>query len=201
MKTAIRERIFETNSSSTHTLTFVGREDYEEDKTSEAPRYRKYRVISDKKGKLWLACGCCHELFVREKDLKNYEDEEERIKECDLVKQCAADGKGDACFDHYSVYYETAIDLLVRVYCELTGEPFEQVHKKILRENDSGRACHMRFFSEGALYDERWDYGLIDDLFWGSLDDVLASIRGYFNDDYVVCYREFYQGIRPDDDE
>lgn len=205
MKTVKRRGVFETNSSSTHTLTLISVRDFKDDKE----RYQGKGIIFSKEDKLLMACGCCHELFVEEKQMAAYaswegDDQEyqiERKQGYDEVKNAIAEGRGDEIpMCHYTVYYEVAMSLLVRVYCELTGEDYDKTYKRVDKKNHSGRACHMKFFSEGALDDERMDYMLIDDLFDGTETEVLNAIRRYFSDDFALLYREYYAGIGMYDD-
>ena len=177
MKVAIRRGVFETNSSSTHTLALVTKEDYEADKELKKPKYRKFNVITSKRDKLLMACGCCAELF----DEYEYSDGKN-----DLPTPC-----------------EVAVGQFVQIYCELTGENYKSTYASINAKNKSGRACHMTFFSEGALYDAEYDYDLIDRLLDGN--NVEKKIREYFDDNNLLCYREVYGGLSwadiDDDDE
>ena len=59
----------------------------------------------------------------------------------------------------------------------------------------------MKFFSEGALDDEQWDYRLFVNLLEGSESDVLNALRYYFDDANVLLYREFYAGVGMFDDD
>lgn len=204
MKLVRRFGVFETNSSSTHTLVLVSLSDYNADKISQFPRYVKFGVAASKSDKLLMACGCCYELFATETQIANYaksgdEYDVERKRDCDEIKDALKQGKGgDAELCHDNVYYEVAMGLLVRVYCELTGEDYAKIYARTDKKNHSGRACHMKFFSEGALDDEQYDYMLIDDLFDGNESEVLNNIRRYFDDGNVLLYREFYGGVRWD---
>lgn len=208
MKTVVRNAVFETNSSSTHTLTLISKADYETDKAQAKPKYRRYNVISSKYDKLLLAAGCCYEMFVRQdyiEECAKYGDEDDvqRKKDYDELKYMLDVGAGDqVVFTTDDFTYEMAMDMLVRVYCQLTGESYDAIYQKLDAQNRSGRACHMTFFYEGALDDAEWDYMTIYDLFiYSDENEALDNVRRYFDDDNVICYREFYQGIRRDDDD
>ena len=210
MKTVKRIGVFETNSSSTHTLALVSKETYEADKSASAPKYRRHGVVAFKSDKLYMACGCCQELFVEEERIAEYaswegDDQQyqiERKQGYDEVKNALVEGRGDE-IDMYvdNTYYEVAMGLIVRVYCELTGEDYDKTYKALDAKNHSGRACHMKFFSEGALDDEQWDYRLFVNLLEGSESDVLNALRYYFDDANVLLYREFYAGVGMFDDD
>ena len=169
MKIAIRNGVFETNSSSTHTLTLVPKAEYD----SEMEKFKHCRALTDKHDKMLMACGCCSEIFVEEKEIARYaswgdEYNVERKKEYDEIKDALANGFGDEiyiCYDN--LYYELAMDFIVRVYCELTGENHDKTYAETVKINNSGRACHMKFFREGSLYDPEFDYCLITDWFSG----------------------------------
>lgn len=174
MKIVQRLGVFETNSSSTHTLALVSKKDYKADKASEKPKYLRYGVVATKEDKLLMACGCCKEIC----DDQWCENEEDK-----------------------AILARTKLGLFVDVYCKLTGDDYDKTYKMIDDINRSGRACHMKFFSEGALYDAEVDYMLIDDMLDGELDEVLAKIRRYFDDENVLLYREYYSGIGMYDDD
>lgn len=183
MKIVVRRGVFETNSSSTHTLALVTKENYEADNELKKPKYRKFNVIATKRDKLLMACGCCVELF------DTYDFLEKDVDSAyvgSLTTPC-----------------EIAVDQFVRIYCELTGEDYKSTYASIDAKNKSGRACHMNFFSEGALYDAEYDYELIDRLLDGN--NVENKIREYFDDSNLLCYREIYGGLGwadiDDDDE
>ena len=171
MKIVKRLGVFETNSSSTHTLTLVSKADYEADKATEKPKYRKYGVVATKEDKLLMACGCCYEI---------YEDSPPsrwRPSSCDR-----------------------AIGWMVRAYCDLTGEDYDKTLAFVNATNHSGRACHMKFFSEGALYDADSDYRIIDDLLDHTKAKMTENMRRYFDDEVVLLYREYYAGVGWGDD-
>lgn len=198
MKIAIRNGVFETNSSSTHTLTLVPKAEYD----SEKEEFKHFRTLTDKHDKLLMACGCCSEIFIEEKEIARYaswgdECEIERKKEYDEIKDALANGFGNEIYiSHNNLYYELAMDFIVRVYCELTGDDRDKTYAEMDKINNSGRACHMKFFWEGSLYDPEYDYYLITELFVGDEADILANIRNYFNDDNLLCYSERYGGCR-----
>lgn len=223
MKKVIRLGVFETNSSSTHSLMMMPKEALETDENGK-PAKRKCGVITSKFDKLLMACGCCYEIFADERThlqyncteeedqknyfaLKNHEKIYEDITLEDYIASpycnCRQVGEDlfERTYDQRDFSYEVAIDYVVGVYCKLTGEDYDAVSKDILRRNKSGRACHMKFFEEGALYDADWDYRLICELFTGTIDDIECSVAAYFNDNYALCYREFYGGVNFDDDE
>lgn len=199
MKTVKRIGVFETNSSSIHTMILVKRDFYEEDLRKEKPRYRKYEVIKSKEDKLYMACGCAWELFVPEKNYLNglFGDKEEFLAN----KQLMAEGV-DVFLTQDDVSYEMAMQFIVTAYCEATNNNYESTLEKLDKKNRTGRACHMKFFEEGALLE--YDYELINDLFYGDVSEICAAIRAYFSDDNVLCYREFWNGLGyglDDDDE
>lgn len=175
MKIVKRIGVFETNSSSTHTLALVSKQDYEADKSTAKPKYRKYNALTTKYDKLLMACGCCKELFD---DNYNYSDDSTRTLAC-----------------------EATISLFVRVYCNVTHEDYDKTFAQIMSTNRSGRACHMKFFYEGALYEADYDYMLFDDMVEGSLSTVLDRISRYFDDETLLLYREFYNGVGMYDDD
>lgn len=200
MKTVIRTGVFETNSSSLHTLMIMSQDELSADRKSEKPKTRKFETITTKKDKLYLACGCCHEIFTREEYYLNYCSDDEARAEYFALKNHEVDPE-EAYFSKYDFSYEVAIDHIVRVYCRLTGEDYDAVMQEVDSINKSGRACHMKFFDEGSLYDPDYDYMIITDLFYGSVDGIDRHIEAYFDDDKVVCYREFWNGIGFSDDD
>lgn len=235
MKTVKRTGVFETNSSSTHTLVLMSSDAYEEDKKLEKPKFRKYSVLKNLKDKFFMACGCCKELFLVEEykvntfwddemketffrikkffenrkggDISDCIDEEFKVStsEDDGTEEEFLDIIGDICdyiyISSYYITYDMAIELLVEVYCEITGEDVEEVTKNVNKINNSGRACHMKFFQEGALYDEQGDYRVIMDLFDGTVNEVKQQIKNYLDDGTVLCYREFWNGMHWNDDD
>lgn len=199
MKTVMRVGVFETNSSSVHTMTLKSRDDIAADGKEEKPKLAKHVKLADKKDKLYMACGCCKELY------DDYDQAEDADAYDFATLMQHADDPGfyyNDCKDDNDVKYGVAIALLVGIYCELTGEDEKTLKAAILKENSSGRACHTRFFEEGALYSAESDYYIIDDLFWGSsLPAVVKHIRNYFDDDNVLCYREYWNGMGMFDDD
>lgn len=200
MKRVIRSGVFETNSSSTHTLTLISKKDYDADKSSAYPQYRTYGVVATKYDKLLMACGCCEEIFITEKQIDDYAENGDeycvnRKKEHDELKGLLEGGLGETAYMRYRIMsYELSVGYIIRVYCELTGKSYDKTYDKIVH-NGSSRYLHMKFFSEGALYDAELDYAVICDLFTGNETDVLNNIRHYFDDDFVLLYREYYAGI------
>ncbi len=173
MKVVKRIGVFETNSSSTHSLSIV--------KSDMVNKNAKYGVITSKLDKLYMACGCAEEIYPQ-RDTDEVREAEERF------------ANGEGVYDKLS--YQTVIRLLVESYCKLTGEDFDTVHNAILKENKSGRACHMRFFEEGALYDADWDYMPFYKMFrYGTRDEIIAAVDLYFDDEYALMYGERYGGI------
>lgn len=195
MKTVKRIGVFETNSSSIHSMSLVSRDALEEDAKAEKPKYAKYKRLTSKADKLYMACGCCHELYD---DNGSYDDAKDRVGDYATLLRHADDLEYycDTCCGEYDIKYGVAIELLVGVYCELTGEDFEKLRQSVLKINKSGRACHMRFFYEGALYDADSDYYMIDDMFLrGPISTIIKRIRKYFDDDNVLCCREYWNGM------
>lgn len=208
MKTTIRSKIFETNSSSTHTLALVSKSDYTADRAAPKPKFKRYVSLTDKYDKLLMACGCCHELFYDPRP----DDDGGRFDEFGIDPYCEDLDPGaaktpltyarlaeDKELEHLyimssDVTYSFAIEILTGVYCSLTGKDQEHVKNTVNGNNKCGRACHMKFFEEGALYDAESDYYPIYRLFEGTVKTVLAAVRNYFDDDTVLCYREYYQG-------
>ena len=210
MKTVKRIGVFETNSSSTHTLSLVSKDVYEADKATEKPKYRRHAMIASKQDKLYMACGCCEELFLEEERMADYaswegDDQQyqiERKRDYDEVKNALAEGRGDEIYmDVDNTYYEVAMGLIMRVYCELTGADYDKTYQTVDKKNHSGRACHMKFFREGALDDEQSHYLLFVNLLEGNESDVLNALRYYFDDANVLLYREFYAGVGMYDDD
>lgn len=206
MKIVKRRGVFETNSSSTHNLVLLSRKDYEADKAQKKPKYRNYGVLDSKEDKLRMACGCCEELFLTEEQMERYaihggEGNAANKKEYDEIKGFISNGYGDYVYMHYEVMsYELAVSFLARVYCELTGKNYAKAYDGIIH-NTEKRSLHMKFFDEGALYDERWDYMIIADMFEGGESEVLNNIRRYFDDDKLLCYFEYFGGACWDDDD
>lgn len=207
MKIVKRIGVFETNSSSTHTLTLVSKQDYEADKATAKPKYRKYGVVATKEDKLLMACGCCEEMFLTEEQINEYagwgdEYSVKRKEEYDEIKRCIANGLGDSIsFAGDDISYELAVSFAVRVYCELTGDNFDKKYDEIIH-NESQRYLHMKFFDEGALSEPKWDYLLIYDLFHWDESEMLDNLRHYFDDEFVLLYRECYgSGARLLDDD
>lgn len=224
MKTAVRIGVFETNSSSTHTLMIMSKDALEKDRKTEKPKTRKFNTLTSKKDKLYMACGCCYEMCPKEDVHLEYnctddydkaaylalKNHEKIVEEIDLdaylelyapkLQPCGED-LYERVYSKSDFSYEVAMDYIVGVYCRLTGEDYAAVMKEVDGKNKSGRACHMKFFDEGALYDEDWDYRLICDLFDGTPSEIDANIAAYFDDDKVLCYREFYGGVNFDEDD
>lgn len=191
MKIVRREGVFETNSSSVHTLVLTEKENWEKEADT---KYKKYRVLTDAKDKLYMACGCCHELFPSEKNATESRKEwYARLRE--LLKD------ESVYFTLYpeNVSCELAVEILVDVYCEKFGGDREKLAAQINAINNSGRGCHMKFFSEGALYDADSDYRLIEQLFYGAVRSEEWGFRpkivDFFDNGKVLCCREYYQGI------
>lgn len=187
MKAVKRIGVFETNSSSTHTLMLVPADGM-------GDKGDRYGVVATKYNKLLMACGCGYELFPDAKIMDEGYKYSDELRETE--EQFAA---GEWIYGKLT--YQTTMALLVGEYCKLTGEDYDKTLAEVLRINDSGRACHMKFFSEGALYDEDYDYELILDLFRGTRSEVIAAIDAYFDDKYVLLYREYYGGVAWDDDD
>lgn len=201
MKTVIRIGVFETNSSSTHTIMIMSKDALAADLKSVKPKMRKFGQIKTKKDKLYLACGCCYELFPTEENCLQYENWDDEQKAQYFLLKNRDDIAADMDFAEYDFSYEIAIDFIVRIYCKLTGENYDAVIKNINKKNKSGRACHMKFFEEGALYDADSDYWVIAKMFDGKISDIEDKIESYFDDNRVVCYREFWNNIGWDDDD
>lgn len=195
MKIVKRTGVFETNSSSTHSIILVAKEDLEKN-----PKVEKHHKLTSKKDKLMMACGCFYEIY---EDNSPYRDENQAYYDIDdeLMKAFVTKTQTDPFADDYltsdDLTCDTAIRLLVSVYCNLTGEDFDTVFNPIIEKNKSGRACHTLFFREGALYDTEFDYDLIDMLFVGPISKIIENIENYFDDGNVLCYLEYWQGSIP----
>lgn len=190
MKRVVRYGVFETNSSSTHSLILLKRDTLAEDRKQEKPQYKRYALVESKHDKLYLACGCCAELY---EDNQYYEGEE-----IDEARRKFAEGEDIDFFD--TMPYDIALRLIIEEYCKQTGDKYEVIAKEI--DNYSKKNyCHMKFFEYGALDSAEWDYDVIRRFFWGTEDDMRSKIAYYFEDDNILAYREFYCGIRPDDED
>lgn len=194
MKIVQRKGVFETNSSSTHTLILTTKDQWEKEAQT---KYKKYRVLSSPLDKLNMACGCCHELFPSE-------ERSEKLKEiCARVREHLHDEDDIFLYPH-ALSCELAVKILTDVYCRKYGGDSEDLQMRINAINSSGRACHMEFFSEGALYDPSSDYGVIEDLFYDAIHSgmsgVYQKIADYFDENNVLVCREYYQGVGYDED-
>lgn len=197
MKMVQRTGAFETNSSSLHTLILTKKDKWEEMK-AEKPKYNNFTVLTDAKDKLYLACGCCTEIFSWEE----YMSEEERA-ECEEMRMVFRKN----IFEFYSprdFSCELAVELLVRGYCNKAGEDFDTVLKEITEANTPDFPCHLRFFEEEEL-DEPYGYYVIENLFLGGVLDgefaIMRNIADYFDEDNLLCYREYWNGIGYLDDQ
>lgn len=198
MKVVKRYGVFETNSSSTHSLIMIGAAEWKG--TKDTGKRKKYNALTSKKDKLYMAAGCCEELFRPEEYIMDYDSPSEK-RACNRNKRKAKESPDDF-LDVNALSQELALEFIFEVYCKLTGNDYTAVKNEIEKKNKSGRACHMKFFDEGALYDERYDYALIYDLFSGSANEIRRNLEWYFSDDNVLLYLEYYQGYGAwDDDE
>lgn len=189
MRTVKRVGVFETNSSSMHSMYLVSKDELQNDAVKE--EYKNYRRLENKEDKLLMACGCAHEIFPEEEEFLN------RGHQGDVTYYKYAKPRLEAgmnmYFDTRHVTYELASFLIVGVYCELTGKDFKTVLADIDGKNKSRkcRSTHFNFFEETALHEAEYDYGVIYRFFWeGFASDIRKKIAQYFSDDAFLMYNE-----------
>lgn len=183
MKVVKRIGVFETNSSSTHSMVLLPKEEWQKDCQKKEPKYRDYYVLDDPKDKLYMACGCCEELFDSELAAS-----QKRKESYAKVRKAIKDGD-EIWLEPDSFSWQLAVEFFVKVYCDMFGEEYTTLLNQIIEENKSGRPCHMRFFCDGALRDAIDDYGEIYSLFYG---DPRTTIEYYLSKNNVLVCREEY---------
>lgn len=184
MKTVRRIGVFETNSSSSHSLMLCSKDEAEKMKKNKRKRYGFLTDIDDK---FLMACGCCYEMFPEEKDRIKYASEADKARREEISARLKSGRNVTLTVD--DVTYETALSFLTAVYCDITGKDKDATLAETDGINKSGRACHMKFLYEGSLTDPKSDYSAIYYMFDGDVGEIERHIRRYFGNDNVLCYR------------